>query len=58
MLMGFILSACSGPDICDCEQEANQINPDRELMQSCERIYQGKDFEAIEAELAKCKEKQ
>jgi|GEM_PF-5637513 len=52
--MALCLWSCSGPNVCDCEAEAKLENPDREVMGQCEKLYAGKAYEEIEAELKKC----
>lgn len=53
-LLALFLVGCGGPDLCACEEEAKKDDPDVEMMQECEKLYEGKDFEEIEAELRDC----
>lgn len=57
LMAGMVLClwSCNGPDVCECEAEAKLENPDREVMAQCEKLYAGKAYEEIEAELKKCK---
>lgn len=49
------LCACGGPDLCECQQEAEKDNPDLELLADCTEEMAGLSFEEMEAELARCK---
>ncbi|MEM0997280.1 MAG: hypothetical protein AAGN35_09385 [Bacteroidota bacterium] len=50
------LSACGGPSICDCDQEAAKDNPDAELLEECRSILGSMEMEEVLEALKKCEE--
>ena len=55
ILLATGLFACGGPDLCECQKEAEKDNPDLELLADCAEEMADCSFEEMEAELAKCK---
>lgn len=53
-LLLMVFAGCGGPSICDCEDESDKENPDKEIMEKCRQRFAEMEMDEVMAELKDC----